>query len=115
MVKTDCHCGFLNQISGEESTNERRNANKVYISELIKGFNHQVRISIVLSEMNSADITTKLAQIHENNTITDVCHPGNELKRLHNMHHFGVDRTLFLARKVDHHVTRDAVKCVVKR
>lgn len=50
------------------------------------------------------------------NAIAAVCCPGNEeFKKMYDMHHFGVDRTLFLVRKVDTHVTRDVAKCVVER
>ena len=49
-------------------------------------------------------------------TIAAVCNPENdEIRKMYDMHHSGMDKTLFLARKVDPHTTRDAVKCVVER
>ena len=40
---------------------------------------------------------------------------NDEIRKLYEMHHLTVDRTLFLDRKVDLHVTRDAIKCMVRK
>lgn len=37
--------------------------------------------------------------------MTEVCAAVADVKRLHDAHHMGVDRTLFLARKIDPDVT----------
>ena len=45
---------------------------------------------------------------------TGVCAEAISLREMHEMHHLGVDRSLYLARKVDPTVTRQSVQRVVK-
>ena len=44
-----------------------------------------------------------------------MCNVGEDLKDLHNMHHFGKERTLYLVRKVNPNITMEAVKEVVEQ
>lgn len=92
------------------------------LREFIKEFDLQVRISIVPSEINRAYITMRVRytcrKMHDEpvNIIAAVYCPGNEeLNKLYDIHYFAMDRNLFLARKVDTHVIRDAEKFVVER
>ena len=50
----------------------------------------------------------------EENEIELCCVAVPSVKELHQMHHMGVDRTLFVARRVDPAVTREKVKQVVR-
>ena len=44
-----------------------------------------------------------------------VCCVGEDLKDLHNMHYFGKERTLYLARKVNPNITIEAIKEVMEQ
>ena len=44
-----------------------------------------------------------------------MCCVREALKDLHNMHRFGKERTLYLARKVNPNITKEAVKGVVEQ
>ena len=88
------------------------------IKDLISEFGLTVRVGLVASAKNVADGLTrvkkqwlKVAVVDEEETC---CVSANvDLRQMHNMHHMGVDRTLYLAHKVDPATTRDAVKRVV--
>ena len=90
------------------------------LKNLIGEFKLKVTISLVSTLKNKAD---ELTRVSKNWLVTEgedqgadalVCASGVDVVGLHNMHHVGVDRTLFLARKVDPSVTRDAVQRVVR-
>ena len=57
----------------------------------------------------------KKAWLQEKKDTAPVCYFGEDLKDLHNMHHFGKERTLYLARKVNSNITMEAVKKVVEQ
>ncbi|XP_029643257.1 uncharacterized protein LOC115217646 [Octopus sinensis] len=78
------------------------------LHELTTEFNLKLSVIFVPSEKNRADVLTRVKrawlQVPEEakQDVAAVCHlSDSELRRLHTMHHMGVDRTLFLARKVD--------------
>lgn len=43
------------------------------------------------------------------------CLKDSEPKSLYSMYHIGIDRTLFLARKVDPNVTKESIQKVIQR
>ena len=55
----------------------------------------------------------KKAWLQEKKDTAPVCYVGEDLKDLHNMHHFGKERTLYLVKKVNPNVTIEAIKEVV--
>lgn len=88
------------------------------VAELIQAYGLRVSIKLVPSEDNKADILTRVPQawlqeLRRDNLL--VCSTAElSLEQLHRQHHFGVQRTLHLARQVDSNVTREEVECVVK-
>ena len=52
------------------------------------------------------------AWLQEKDDTVPVCCVGEDL---HNMHHFGRERTLYLVRKVNPNITMEAVKKVVEQ
>lgn len=89
------------------------------LRELIREFDLQLRVTIVPSAKNRADVMTRVRKTWlkaPNEAAVAICCLNEDtLKDLHDMHHFGVDRTLFLARKVDPRITKEAVRTVVER
>ena len=85
-------------------------------------FNLKLCVQFVPSEKNKSDAFTKVKKAWigvledlRNGVATVVSLVDTqELKEMHSLHHFGIDRTLFLARKIDPNVSREAVKRVVK-
>ena len=90
------------------------------LRNLIDEFSLRVAIVLVTSAKNKADVLTR---VKKDWLTTERCDPEEEvvvcagavdLEKLHEMHHVGVDRTLFLARKIDPRVTRGSVRRVVQ-
>ena len=85
--------------------------------------NLEVQVQLVKSEENKADSLTRvpknwLGLQAKNETQCSMVATGNtisdEVKRIHDQHHFGIDRTLELAKeKMGNQVTRNDVKAVV--
>lgn len=90
------------------------------LRELAAEFGLKLRVVSVPSEKNKTDALTRVnkpwLEMLEDSLmrVATACWlEGLELRRLHNMHHMGVNRTLFLTRKVDADVTRKSVQKVV--
>lgn len=94
------------------------------LRNLIDEFGLRVTVSYVSTSKNKADVLTRVKKDwlrsdaddprEENQRSVPVCAGAIDLEEVHNMHHFGVDRTLFLARKIDPAVTRNSVQNVVR-
>ena len=91
------------------------------VRELIGEFQLELGVRFVPSEKNKADILTRVKKEWlkgiEGECMKEpqICCMGvSDVKELHGMHHMGVERTLFLARKLDPEITREAVKRVVR-
>lgn len=90
------------------------------LKDLIEEFRVNLRLSFVPSEKNKADVLTRVKKAwlgvpEEASEEAMVCCTGvQSVEDLHQMHHMGVDRTLYVARKVDPAVTRDKVRRVVR-
>lgn len=90
------------------------------IRELIEEFGTTLRLCFVPSEKNKADVLTRVKKAwlgipEDTSEEAKVCCAGvPSVEDLHRMHHMGVDRTLFVARKVDPAVSRDKVRQVVR-
>ena len=74
-------------------------------------------ITLVPLQKNKADMLTRVekASLQEKKDMTPMCSVREDLKDLHNMHHFGMERTLYLVRKVNPNITMEAVKEVVEQ
>lgn len=82
--------------------------------------NLKLNVVFIPSKKNKADALTRkkrawLRVPKEEGNGTELCCVGiPSVKELHQMHHVGVDRTLFVARRVDPTVTREKVRQVVR-
>ena len=86
------------------------------ISELIAAYELNVTYELVPSARNKADALTRVPQAWLSATkMAGTTCAAMTVEQLHAQHHFGVDRTLHLARQVDSSVTRRQVENVVKR
>ena len=95
------------------------------LEELIAEFDLDVIITYVQTSKNKADSLTRVKRVwlsshgkvtgNETEVLESVCAGAIDLDKIHGMHHVGVDRTLFLARKIDPEVTREAVQDIVRR
>ena len=88
------------------------------VAELIEAYGLTVVVTQVPSAGNKADILTRVPRswLQELNlTKAQVCAVTRiALEQQHQKHHFGVERTLHLARQVDPEITRSEVERVVK-
>ena len=91
------------------------------LSELLSEYGLALRMTLVPSEKNKADVLTRVkrawlkAPEESEARGTKVCCAGAlGLREGHSVHHMGVERTLYLARKLDPAVTREAVRQVVR-
>ena len=121
-------CGWINLSLSEERRVKTKGAAEVLVKrrlailkELTNEMDLTLTIKLVESQKNRADVLTRVKkQWIENErkpsemTEQSVCAASVDLKENHAAHHLGVDRTLFIARKIDPTVSRDAVKRVVR-
>ncbi|KAK4318086.1 hypothetical protein Pmani_010884 [Petrolisthes manimaculis] len=88
------------------------------LKELISEFGLKVVVQFVPTEKNKADIMTRVKKSWLVNTEVEDAHfcasVAVDLTELHHKHHMGIDRTLYLARKMDPEVSRESVKRVVQ-
>ena len=118
--------GWMNAKLTEERRVQTKGAAEMIVKRrlgilrnLIDEFDLKISITRVPSEKNKADMLTRVArdwlktEDYPNDAI--VCAGAVDLVEVHNMHHVGVERTLFLARKLDPTVTRQSVREVVSR
>ena len=89
------------------------------LKDLIEDLQLGMAITLVPSERNKADLLTQVKKswlsAGKEGEENGVCAGALSLREMHEMHHLGVDRSLYLARKVDPTVTRQSVQRVVKR
>ncbi|XP_029639548.1 uncharacterized protein LOC115214489 [Octopus sinensis] len=90
------------------------------LGELIAEFGLKLNVGFVPLKRNRADALTRVkkAWLEEpeeaQKGIAAVCRlDDSELKRRHAMYHLGVDRTLYLVKKIDNDVTRRSIREVV--
>ena len=80
------------------------------LGEMRDEFGIELSVQLVRSAENKADALTRVPQtwLRRNSSCS------GKVKELHDQHHFGVDRTLFLARQISPSVTRKEVEGVVR-
>ena len=89
------------------------------LKNLIEEFNLRINIHLVPTLKNKADILTRVKKswlLREEDDCEEgnVCAGAVNLREVHDLHHMGVERSLFLARKLDPTVARQAVRKVVR-
>lgn len=90
------------------------------LRELVDECGLKLCVVFVPSEKNKADSLTRVKKAWlratQEDEETKVCCVGMpSVKELHRMHHMGVDRTLFVARRVNPGITREEVRQVVRQ
>ena len=80
------------------------------LEDLIREFSLKITVTLVQSQKNKANMLTrgKKTCLQEKKGTDPECCVGEDLKDLHNMRHFGKERTLYLARKVNPNITMEA-------
>ncbi|XP_076043782.1 uncharacterized protein LOC143026883 [Oratosquilla oratoria] len=115
--------GLMNSVLMVEKRVSTKGAAEVLVKrrlgilrELIDEFGMKIRVTEVLSGINKADALTRVKKSwlkvkEEHDEKFEVCAAGSLCaKELHGTHHLGVDRSLFLARKVDPNISREEVR-----
>ena len=128
-VRTDSATviGWLRSVLSAEKRIRTKGASEMIVKrrlgilqELIEVCNLKLNAVFVPSEKNKADPLTRVKKAwlgvpKEEENETELCCVGvPSVKELHQMHHMGIDRTLFVARRVDPAVTREKVRQVVR-
>lgn len=88
------------------------------LKELITEFGLNIVVLLVPSKKNKADVLTRVKKGWLVSSEVEHAHlcagAVVDLAELHNKHHMGIDRTLYLAKKLDPEVSRESVKKVVQ-
>lgn len=120
--------GWIRTVLSEEKRVRTKGASELIVKRrlgimknLICEFNLNVSLTLVPTTKNKADALTRVkkdwlsCEVKEEAMDSYVCAAQHlDLKALHDMHHFGTDRTLYLARKMSPKVSRDDVKKIVQ-
>ena len=88
------------------------------LKELVTEFGLNIVVQLVPTEKNKADILTRVRKSWLVNSEVEHAHLSAgavvDLTELHNRHHMGIDRTLYLAKKLNPGVKRESVKKAVQ-
>ena len=128
-IKTDSVTvhGWMKSVITEERRLRTKGAAEMIVKrrlgilrDLINEFGLKLSVTIVPTAKNKADALTRVKKVWltsetDNGEKGDACCAGVvNLTEMHNMHHMGLDRTLYLARKIDPTVSRQSVKRIVR-
>ena len=83
------------------------------LGDLIREFGLKITVTLVQSQKNMLTRVKKV-WLQEKKDWALLCCEGEDLKDLHNRHHSGKERTLYLARKVKPNIAMEAVQEMVK-
>ena len=119
--------GWVNTVITEEKRVRTKGASEMVVKrrlgilrDLINEFGLTMKVIFVPSSKNKADILTRVRKSWLTAKGVDseeefCCVGANvDLRKMHDIHHMGVERTLYLAHKVDPTITKDAVRKVVQ-
>lgn len=128
-VKTDSATvnGWLKCVIDEEKKVRTKGAAEMIVKrrlgtlkQIIDEYDLVLSVSLVPTLVNKADVLTRVKKSWlpcNTNSVSNVnsacCVSIGDWQRTHDWHHLGVDRTHYIARKLDPSVTRKAVKRVV--
>ena len=118
-------CGWVRLMLSEEKRIKTKGVAEILVKrgigvlkELIDDLQLSLTITLVPSERNKADVLTRVKKswLSAGKDVEEdgICAGAVSLRAMHEMHHLGVDRSLYLARKVDPALTRQSVQRVVK-
>ena len=81
------------------------------LRELVQEYGLYLQISFVPSMRNKADILTRVKKswlsVVQEEKCEDICNAGVTLEDVYNLNHMEVERTLYLAPKLDPDVSRE--------
>ena len=83
------------------------------LKSIIQELGMSVEVKLVKSDENKADVMTRVKKIRLVNQNT-ACPSVESVRDMHERHHFGVERSWFLAKQVDKEVEKELVKTVVR-
>ena len=120
--------GWLKNMLSAERRIQTRGASEMVIKRrlgtfknVVEEFGLNVTITLVPTTKNRADVLTRVRkswlnsrQESSDETVNVTAIASDDLRTMHNMHHMGVDRTLFLAKKIAPEVNRNDVKKIVQ-
>ena len=118
-------CGWVRLMLSEEKRIKTKGAAEILVKrrigvlkDLIEDLQLGLTITLVPSERNKADMLTQVKKswlsAGKEREENGVCAGAMSLREMHEMHHMGVDRSLYLTRKLDPTVTRQSVQRLVK-
>ncbi|XP_076056355.1 uncharacterized protein LOC143034304 [Oratosquilla oratoria] len=128
-IRTDSAtvAGWMNSVLTAEKRVRTKGAAEILVKrrlgilrELIDEFGMKIRVRKVSSEVNKADALTRVKKSwlkakEEQEEKLEMCGAGSfRAKELHETHHLGVDRSLFLARKVNPNISREEGRHAVR-
>ncbi|XP_076036030.1 uncharacterized protein LOC143021987 [Oratosquilla oratoria] len=128
-IRTDSAtiAGWMNSVLTAEKKVRTKGAADVLVKrrrgiprELIDELGVKMRVTQMPSRMNKIDALTRVKKIwlevpEEQAEKFEVCVAGPLcVKALHGIYHLGVDRSLFLVRKVDPNITKEEVRRAVR-
>ena len=85
------------------------------LRDLVEEMNLTIELTLVKSGENKADALTRVWKRWLVSETPAACMSVEEVRSMHRQHHMGVERTWFLAKKVDPDVSKDTVKRVVRQ
>ena len=119
--------GWVSTVITEEKRVRTKGAAEMVVKrrlgilrDLINEFGLVISVTFVPSAKNKADALTRVnknwlkAKVHDCEEEVCCVSVNADVKELHDMHHMGIERTLYLANMVDPTITRDAVRRVVQ-
>ena len=124
--------GWVNLTLSEDKRVKTKGASEIIVKRrlgvlknLITELNLVITVGLVPSGTNKSDVLTRVKKswlVGESRDSDDtcdgeraVCAAALPMKESHDLHHMGVERTLYLARKVDPAATRESAKRVVRQ
>ena len=83
------------------------------LKSIVQELGMSLKVMLVKSEENKADAMTRVKKIRPARQ-NAACPSVESVRKMHEQHHFGVERSWFLAKQVDKEVEKDVVKTVVR-
>ena len=86
------------------------------LKSLVDELHLDIKVELVTSESNKADVLTRVPRKYKLSTLEEAASASvEEVGEMHRRHHMGVERSWFLAKRMDEDVQKEVVKEVVRR